>query len=286
MDSIMVVVDRFSKMAHFLPCKRTYDAIRVANLFFQEIVRLHGVPKSITSDRDVKFVSNFWRELWKILHTNLNMSSAYHPQSDGQTEVVNRTLGNMLRCLVQDRPKLWDTVLGQAEFAYNSMTNRSTGRCPFEIVYTKFPNHPIDVFSLPTGKNKAALQCAQQASNIIQEVRATLQDTYSKYKIKADVHRRHKVFNPGDLVMLRLRKERFPTGTYSKLSPRKLGPFAITKRINDNAYVIDLPPNICTSSTFNVADIYTYYPPDNSPSQLESLETSSFEREGNSDVAT
>ncbi|KAI0495825.1 hypothetical protein KFK09_022128 [Dendrobium nobile] len=104
-DSILVVVDRFSKMAHFVACKKTFDVVNVARLFFKEIVRLHGLPRSITSDRDVKFISHFWRDLWGRLHTEVKLSSAYYPQTDGQTEVVNRTLGNILRCLVQNRPK-------------------------------------------------------------------------------------------------------------------------------------------------------------------------------------
>jgi hypothetical protein len=126
-DSIFVVVDRFSKMAHFIPCQKTSDVTRITNLFFKEVIRLHGLPRSIVSDRDMQFIGNFWRTLWKKLGTNLLFSSAYHPQTDGQTEVVNRSLGDLLRSLVMEHHRQWDNVLPQAEFPYNDSVNRSTG---------------------------------------------------------------------------------------------------------------------------------------------------------------
>ena len=104
-DSILVVVDRFSKMAHFVPCSKTSDASKVARLFLDHVVRLHRLPKTIVSDRDVRFMSYFWKTLWHMLGTKLKFSTAYHPQTDGQTEAINGSLGDLLRCLVGEHAR-------------------------------------------------------------------------------------------------------------------------------------------------------------------------------------
>jgi hypothetical protein len=110
-NSIFLVVDRFSKMAHFIPCHKTNDATHIANLFFKEVIRLHVLPRSIVSDQDTKLIGHFWRTLWKKLGTSLSFSSSYHPQIDGQTEVVNRSLGDLLRSLVTEHHSQWDNTL-------------------------------------------------------------------------------------------------------------------------------------------------------------------------------
>nr|KYP53727.1 Transposon Ty3-I Gag-Pol polyprotein [Cajanus cajan] len=148
MDSIFVIVDRFSKMAHFIPCHKINDVCNIARLFFKEVVRLHGLPKTIVSDRDTKFLSLFWKNLWSRLGTKLLFSTTCHPQTDGQIEVVNRSLSTMLREVLKGNHKSWDEYLPHIEFSYNRVVHKTTKISPFEVVYGFNPLTPLDLIPL------------------------------------------------------------------------------------------------------------------------------------------
>ena len=192
LDTILVVVDRFSKMAHFIACDKTVDVAHTARLFFNEIVRLHGVPWSIVSDRDVRFTSTFGKTLWHLMGTTLKFSTAFHPQTDGQTEVTNRSLGNLLRCLVQDNTASWDELLPRAEFAYNASSHRATGYSPFQVNTGRNPNLPIDLVPLPALKSTSteAIDYATDLTEIHQQTKARITAYNAKIKGAADARRR------------------------------------------------------------------------------------------------
>ncbi|KAG7527866.1 Retrotransposon gag domain, partial [Arabidopsis suecica] len=259
-DSIFVVVDRFSKMAHFIACHKTDDALHIANLFFKEIVRLHGMPRTIVSDRDAKFLSHFWKTLWSKLGTKLLFSTTCHPQTDGQTEVVNRTLSTLLRALIKKNLKSWEECLPHVEFAYNHSVHSASKFSPFQIVYGFNPISPLDLIPLPVSE-RASLDGKKKA-DIVQQIheqaRTNIEEKTKQYVKQANKGRRKMVFDVGDQVWVHLRKERFPAERKSKLMPRIDGPFKVTRRINDNAYQLDLQGKYKVSSSFNVSDLVPF----------------------------
>jgi hypothetical protein len=282
-DSIFVVVDRFSKMAHFIPCHKSDDATHVADLFFREIVRLHGVPNTIVSDRDTKFLSHFWRTLWAKLGTKFLFSTTCHPQTDGQTEVVNRTVSTMLRAVLKKNIKMWEECLPHVEFAYNRSQHSTTKKCPFEIVYGLLPRAPIDLLPLPTLErvNFDAKYRAELMLKLHETTKENIERMNIKYKLAGSKGKKHVAFEPGDLVWLHLRKDRFPNLRKSKLLPRADGPFKVLQKINDNAYKLELPADFGVSPTFNIADLKPYLGEED---ELESRTTQMQEGEDDEDI--
>ena len=134
-DSVWVIVDRFTKSGHFIPVKIDYSMDRLAELYVDEIVRLHGVPLSIVSDRDARFTSRFWKELQSALGTRLNFSTTFHPQTDGQSERLIQLLEDMLQGCVMDLLQSWDRYIPLMEFAYNNSYQSSTGMAPYEALH-------------------------------------------------------------------------------------------------------------------------------------------------------
>ncbi|KAI3459661.1 hypothetical protein Pfo_016324 [Paulownia fortunei] len=240
-DSIFVVVDRFSKMAYFIACHKTDDALHVANLFFREIVRLHGMPRTIVSDRDVRFLSYFWKILWGKLGTKLFFSTTCHAQTDGQIEVVNRTLSTLLRAIIQKNLKTWEDYLPHVEFAYNCCIYSATKFSPFEIVYGFNLLTPLDL--TPLLLNEHVNLDGKKKTEFVMQIHE-----------KAKQHIEF-IFEPGDWVWLHMRKDHFPEHRRSKLLPRGDGPFQVVECINDNAYKLELPGEYGVSASFNVSDL-------------------------------
>nr|CAH65910.1 OSIGBa0102O13.1 [Oryza sativa] len=244
-DSIWVVVDRLTKVAHFIPVKTTYTGHKLAELYMARVVCLHGVPKKIVSDRGSQFTSKFWQKLQSELGTRLNFSTAYHPQTDGQTERVNQILEDMLRACVLDFGGSWDKNLPYAEFSYNNSYQASLQMSPNEALYGRKCRTPL--LWDQTGERQVfgtdILREAEEKVKIIQE---RLRVAQSRQKSYADNRRRDLVFEEGDYVYLRVTPlrgvHRFQTK--GKLAPRFVGPFKIVSRRGEVAYQLELPPSM------------------------------------------
>jgi transposase InsO family protein len=142
-DSIWVIVDRLTKVAHFLPVRTTYSSTRLVELYMERIMSLHGVPKKIVSDRGTQFISHYWQKIHESLGTKLNFSTAYHPQTDGQTERINQILEDILRAYALQYGTSWDKSLSYAEFSYNNSYQKSLQMAPFEALYGRKCRTPL-----------------------------------------------------------------------------------------------------------------------------------------------
>ncbi|KAA0060678.1 putative retroelement pol polyprotein [Cucumis melo var. makuwa] len=256
-DVILVVVDRLSKYSHFLALKHPYTAKTVAESFVKEIVRLHGFPTSIVSDRDKVFLSHFWNELFKMAGTKLKKSTAYHPQTDGQTEVVNRGLETYLRCFCSECPKEWIMWLPWAEYWYNTTYQKALGQSPFQVVYGRKPPALLSYGERRTS-NSSIDEQLKERDVALDALREHLLLAQQQMKLYADRKRRQVEFQVDELVLLKIRPYRQATlrsKRNEKLSSRYFGPYKILERIGEVAYRLELPTDAAIHPVFHVSQL-------------------------------
>lgn len=253
--SIFVIVDKLSKYAHFIPLKHPYTATQVSQIFFEEIFKLYGMPESIVCDRDPLFTSQFWRKLFELNGVKFNFSSAYHPQTDGQTEVVNRTVEMYLRCFISSKPKEWVIWLPWSQYCYNTSVHAATKRTPYEILFGKIA---------PTLLSYVHGTCAVETiesfllerDRVIREVRTQLQIAQNRMKKIYDSGHVERSFEVGDYVYLKLqpyRQQTMARRENQKLAPKWFGPFRVLARIGEVAYRLDLPQGSRVHPVFHVS---------------------------------
>jgi hypothetical protein len=269
-DCVFVVVDRFSKMAIVVAYKKNITAEATAKLFFERVWVHFGIPQTIISDRDSRSLNTFWSSLWSLLNTKLTKSTAFHPQKNSQTEVINRMIVHILRMYNSKHPHTWDEILPYVQHTYNRALHSLTGHNPFQVGLGFQPLGPIDValplavtsidsYPAPTEADKATW-FIEWIQHIRQQVHDILHKSNDKYKY---LHAQHWVphkFQVGDKVWLHLQKERL-TGPHWKFSSLRYGSYTITKVVGDNAFDISIPPFLGLHPVFNVDLLRPYFPP-------------------------
>ena len=258
-DAIQVYVERLCKLKHFVASKKSDGAVELAACFVKTVVRAHGVPETIVSDRDPRFTAHFYAELTKLIGATLAMSTARHPQSDGQSEREIKTLITALRAFCNEHQNDWDDYLDMVELGFNSTTQSSTQSSPFELLYGMKPRLPIDVALAPIApKNPAAVDRAERMQSALQFARTHLLDAQQRQVRNADRHRRHAAFAVGDAALLSTEGLQLRNGS-NKLCSRFIGPFEVIEVVNANAYKLKLPPQLqALHPTFNIDKLKPY----------------------------
>ncbi|WVZ96673.1 hypothetical protein U9M48_042279 [Paspalum notatum var. saurae] len=238
-DSIWVIVDRLLKVAHFIPIKERYTDQDLAELFMSRIIRLHGVPKRILSDRGTQFTSRFWKKLHEAMGAKLDFSSVYHPQTNGQTERLNQILEDMLRAYTLNKS------LSYAEFSYNNTYQASLKKAPFEVLYNRRCRTPL-LWDQVSEKVVFGPDMIKEAERQVQKVRNNLKVAQSRQKSYADHRRRELTFEIGDHVYLKVSPirglRRFKVK--GKLAPRYIGSFWIVDKKGAVEYQLELPAQL------------------------------------------
>lgn len=260
-DAILVVVDKLSKWATYAATTTDVNAPQLADLFFERVVRVHGVPSAIVSDRDPRFTSIFWRALWQQLGSQLRMSTAFHPQTDGQTERQNRTLEEALRAMVSYEQDDWDLRLAAAEMAHNHAVHASTTFSPFYLNFGRHPNMPLDEAVKPAhvSNNPEAAGRIAGLHAAIEAAKAALQRAQQRQKSYADEHRREVQFAVGDRVLLSTEHLALKDKQRSrKLDHQFIGPFEVRRCVSAVAYELALPPSMKIHPVFHVSKLRAY----------------------------
>lgn len=262
-NAILVVVDRLSKHAQFIPTTTGLNAKGFAALFVKHVACRFGLPSSVICDRDPCWTSDFWREVAKLMRTEMLLSSSHHPQHDGQTEIVNRQLEIMLRAYVADDRSSWAEWLPYLEHAYNAHSHASTGATPYYLLYGFEPRSPLDAIDTASSAVPRTSDVEAFVKNLHmhrESARRAIARAQVKQAHSYNKGRRPVDFAPGDLVLVNPHTLEWveSRGEGAKLVQRWIGPFEVQQRINPNTYRLRLPDNYPGSPVFNVQHLKRY----------------------------
>lgn len=262
-DSILVIVDRCSKMVIFTPCVDTITSQGLGQIVLEKVVAKYGAPRSIVSDRGSLFTSTWFGTMCEYLATRRLFSTAFHPQTDGQTERMNQTLEVYLRCYVNYEQSDWATLLASAEHAMNAAPSATTGKTPFSQVLTFEPDMRLNIEGAEPARtlNESATRRAETIAESLlhaSESRDVAEQQMAKMASQYDKKRKEMFFNVGDQVMLSSKNIRMLRAS-KKLADQNIGPFRILERIGNNAYKLELPPRYGRlHHTFHVSLLQAY----------------------------